>query len=464
MSEQARMSEMPDRAGYINQEDLRRQPHLEIYEDHFILAGINDAIERIWAEGKQSSEAQERYRKVKSALNQGFFERKIEEAKSPETAPIIESRVSADQRKAIQEIVSSITAQTGRALVDIFVLQLTVKTICPEQDIRLHKGSNNRGAFSWREGISMRTIDAEHIIPTLRKYELLRINQYGGYMTRTLAENYPYTKFYKAEIRAKQQARQRWLRVVDDLENGGIDADAALLYVLQLLWQLSEAFSNLVQKTLNSLETWIDKNEPLSINSAIMLVKEHIEESEARARLLEVAMHALLQALDELGVDLGGKLKPLMPMRTANKKHGNVGDVEVLSGNLHVEAWDAKYEQPYLSDALDELVEKIHEHNIDVTELHFGYVLFPAKKTYPEVDHKIEDIDDQLGLRVQILAFDEWVHEQFIRSRDAGIAEESLTKAWLQAYTESLCLKRRDEAPIDEPTFDWVESLASKLA
>ncbi|MGB8346862.1 MAG: hypothetical protein WCD86_18380 [Ktedonobacteraceae bacterium] len=99
MSEQARMSEMPDRAGYINQEDLRRQPHLEIYEDHFILAGINDAIERIWTQGKQSSEAQERYRKVKSALNQGFFERKIEEAKSPETAPIIESRVSADQEK-----------------------------------------------------------------------------------------------------------------------------------------------------------------------------------------------------------------------------------------------------------------------------------------------------------------------------------------------------------------------------
>ncbi len=133
MSEQLRKSEMPDRAGYINQEDLRRQPHLEIYENHFILAGINDAIERIWAEGKQSSEAQERYRKVKSALNQGFFEQKIEEAKSPETAPIIQSRISGNQRNAIQEIVSSITAQTGRALVDIFVLQLTVKTICPEK-------------------------------------------------------------------------------------------------------------------------------------------------------------------------------------------------------------------------------------------------------------------------------------------------------------------------------------------
>jgi hypothetical protein len=458
------MPEMPDHAEGMNQEDLRNQPHLEIYGNYSILAGVNNAIERIWAEGRQGNEAQERYRQVKSALNQGFFEQKIEEAKSPETASVIESRISADQRKAIQEIVSSITAQTGRALVDIFVLQLTVKTICPEQDIRLHKGSSNRGTFSWREGISMRSIDAEHIIPTLRKYELLRINQYGGYMTRTFAENYPYTKFYKAEIRAKQQARQRWLQVIDDLEKGGIDADAALLYVLQLLWQFSEAFSNLVQKTLNSLGTWIDKNEPLSISSTVMLIKEHIEESEARARLLEVAMHALLQTLGELGVDLGGKLKPLMPMRTANKKHGNIGDVEVLSGNLLIEAWDAKYEQPYLSDALDELVEKIHEHNIDVSELQFGYVLFPAKKTYPEVDHKVDDIDDQLGLKVQILAFDEWVHEQFIRSQNAGISEENLARTWLQVYTESLCLKRVDQAPIDEPTFDWVESLMNRLS
>ncbi len=385
MGELISMFEMPDGLEHVKQEDLRHQRHLEIYENYFILAGIDNAIERIWVEGKQSSEAQKRYRKVKSALSQNFFEQKIEEAKSPEIAAIIESRLTADQRKSIQEIVNSITAQTGRALVDIFVLQLTVKTICPEQDIRLHKGSNNQGAFSWREGISMRTIDAEHIIPALRRYELLRINQYGGYMTRSFAENYPYTKFYKAEIRGKLQARQRWLQVVDDLENERIDVDATLLYVLQLLWQLSEAFSNLVQKTLNSLDAWIDKNEPLSINIVIMLIKEHIEESEARARLLEVAMHTLLQALDELGVDLGGKLKPLMPMRTANKKHGNIGDVEVLSGDLHVEAWDAKYEQPYLSDALDELVEKIHEHNIDVSDLHFGYILFQSKKTYLEV-------------------------------------------------------------------------------
>ncbi len=76
---------------------------------------------------------------------------------------------------------------------------------------------------------------------------------------------------------------------------------------------------------------------------------------------------------------------------------------------------------------------------------------------------QIDDSDHQLGLRVQIFAIDEWVHEQFIRSRNAEISED-LTKAWLPAYTKSLCLKRRNKAPIDEPTFDWVASLMNKLA
>lgn len=350
----------------------------------------------------------------------------------------------------------------GRALVDIFVLQLVVKAICPEQDVRLHKGNNNRSAFSWEEGISMRSIDQSYIGPSLRHHELLRLNRFGGFMSRSFAENYPYTRFYKAEIRgAKKLGKQRWLQIIDDLENRKIDPTITLLYVLQLLWKYSEAFKSLVERTLNSLEAWIGRREYYSIGDITHLIKQHIEKSETRDRLLEVAIHSSLQALEELDVDLGGNLKPLMPMRTANLKHGNIGDIEVLSGKLPVEAWDAKYDQPYLSDALEELVEKIQ--HFDVAELRFGYILFPNKKAYAEVDRKIEEIDEQFGLKIQMLSFDEWVQEQLARSQEIGISEEILAKAWLRAYAESLGQKRRDQAPIDEPTFDWIASLLSIL-
>jgi hypothetical protein len=436
-----------------NPEELRALPHLEVYENHFILAGANNAVARIWTQGKQTRESQIRYQKVNQALRGGFFDQKIEEAKSPDIAQIIEAKLPENQRKAIDQIIGSVTSEMGRALVDIFVLQLVIKAICPEQDVRLHKGNKSSRAFSWREGISMRSIDASYIGPSLRGYDLLRMNKDGAFMSRSFAENYPYTQFYKAEIRgAKQQGKQGWLQIIDDLENEKIDADTTLLYVLQLLWKHSEAFKSLVQKTLISLETWISRKEHHSINSIADLIKQHIEKSETRARLLEIAMHALLQALGELGIDLGGNLKPLMPMRTANLKHGNLGDVEVLSGNLPIEAWDAKYDNPYLSDVLEELVEKIQK--FDVVELRFGYVLFPVKKGYSEVDRKVEEIEEQFGLKVEILSFDDWINEQLARSQETGVSEETLAKAWLYAYVESLGQKRRDKAPIDEPTFD----------
>lgn len=449
--------------GFEKLEDLRNQPHVEIYEKHAVLTGGGNIVARIWAEGKQSEKAQERYQRVKKALEEGFLARKIEEARSPGLTPIIEAKLPAEQIKAIEEIFSSVTAQSGRALVDIFVLQLVVKVICPEQDVRLHKGSKNSSAFSWEEGISMRSIDASYIGPSLRQYNLLRMNQYGAFMSRSFAENYPYTRFYKAEIQgAKQRGKQRWLQIIDELENGKGDAEIVLLYVLQLLWKSSEAFNALVQETLHKLEAWMNRHQQLPLSHVSALIKEHVERSEARARLLEVAIHSLLQALDELKVDLGGKLKPLMPMRTANLKHGNIGDVEVLAGDLPVEAWDAKYDQPYLSDALDELEEKVRK--MDVSDLQFGYVLLPAKKKYLEVDRKVDEINERFGLKVQILSFDEWVHEQSVRCLNIGVSEENLAKAWITAYAESLCQKRRNMAPIDEPTFDWVVSLRETFA
>ena len=212
----------------------------------------------MWHEGKQSQQAQVRYQRIIKALADGFLAQKIEEAKSPHVTAICEATLLARHRTALDEIVSSVTAQSGRALVDILVLQLVVKAISSEQDVRLHKGSSNSKAFSWEEGISLRRLDDSYIVPTLRRYDLLRMNQYGAFMTRTFAENYPYTLFYKAEIAgAKRQGKRRWLEIIDELEAGGIDADAALLYVLQLLWKSSEAFTNLADTLLKQLDTWL---------------------------------------------------------------------------------------------------------------------------------------------------------------------------------------------------------------
>lgn len=74
-----------------NLEALRAQPHLEVYQGHVLLAGESNRVERMWAEGKQSKEAQGRYRKVIAALTKGFLDQKIEAARSPEITPLSKS-------------------------------------------------------------------------------------------------------------------------------------------------------------------------------------------------------------------------------------------------------------------------------------------------------------------------------------------------------------------------------------
>lgn len=449
----------------LSAEELRQESHLEVYAHSSILVDNDNVVKTVWSEGKQTQAAQERYAKITGAFKSGFLDEKIEFAKSARIASVFESNLTTQQKKALEDVVASITSQMGRALVEIFLLQLAVKTISPDQDIRLHKGSSSRGrdtsergAFSWVEGISMRSLDDKFLVPTLRKHGLLRMNEYGAFMTRSFAENYPYTLFYKAETRG---AKRQWLMLVDDLEEQKLDAQTALLYVLDLLWKSSEQFTKLASEVLQLLEAWLLKNAYYSLTDAITVIKLHIEKSEVRARLLEIAMHALLQALEDQNVDLGGHLKPLMPMRTANLKHRNFGDIEVTAGDFVVESWDAKYDNPYLSDALDVFVEKIRGKN--VSDLLFGYVLFPERKEYVDVTRKISAIDDEYGIRVQVLSFDEWVQRQVQRTGENNSLNKNLASMWLRAYAESLALLRAEKAPIDEPTYDWLLTLKDIL-
>jgi hypothetical protein len=284
------------------------------------------------------------------------------------------------------------------------------------------------------------------------------MNQFGAFMTRSFAENYPFTFFYKAEMAG---AKDDWLNLVDDLEENLLDAEATLLYALNLLWKSSERFSRLVDEALHLTTKWIRSNDPISIKAISNLIAAHIDSSEARARLLEVSIHALMQALDSLGIDLGGKLKPLMPMRTANLKHGNLGDVEVLKGDLVVEAWDAKYRTPYLSDAIEELRDKIRDR--DVSQLVFGYIVYPQKEQYLEVDKKISEIRDIYGFGIEIHSYSEWINIQGEKAAALGALESHIGEQWLIAYVESLGQRRREIAPIDEPTYEWILTLVNLL-
>jgi hypothetical protein len=147
-------------------------------------------------------------------------------------------------------------------------------------------------------------------------------------------------------------------------------------------------------------------------------------------------------------------------MRTANKKHRNIGDIEIVVNQLNdrvIEAYDAKYGKPYLRDELEELNDKL---------ISYGPVqlIIFVTNDKPDITEDIKlRIDEMVEIHetsIKILSFKEWVKYLFDRIENDNLL---IAKTWLKAYVGSLCQKRRDIAPIDEPSEEWVLKLIANF-
>lgn len=431
-------------------DESKKESSLTVFEDRSEYTTLSgDTV--IFQQGKPSKESAARLNKIKASLEAGYLEKIISDLKNSKIEIFIDD-LDEDLNKNITTLVDSVTSETGRALIGLTVMQLAIKSISPEQDIRLHKGGPSRAAFSWVEGIPMRSLDNKFVTPVLRKFNLLNLNADGFMMTRSLAENYPYTKLYKAQIKG---ARKEWLDIVDSIETKNINYKSALQYLISLLLNKASDFDFEAENLINSVKLYLSKNRSNDI--VLEKITSHINSSKYAARLMEVAMHSLMQSISFPDCNL----KPLSQMRSANKKHGNIGDIELLKNNSIIESWDAKYGKNYLSDEIDEVSEKLKLHNKAKI---VGFVTFDSPVVDTIINEKINKVKITHGLNIKIMSFNDWVKLIYDRSEELDLLKkDDLSRYWLLAYAESLAQKRRDIAPIDEPCFEWVTSLRSIL-
>jgi len=429
------------------------QPHVKYYEDKVVFTD-KDGNTTEYREGKQTEAARERYKNIKSQLDDGWFEELIERV----TDPGVEINIELDEemRDLIDEIVETITSEKGRAIAGLSVTQLVIKSIAPNQSIRLHKGSRNRAHFSWCEGLSMRTIDSTFVAPALRERDLLRVNSDGVMMTRSLAENYPYSKQYKANIRGAQEQWGDMIEALEDEENS-VDAKEALEYMIVTLANRGERAEETYEQALELVETFVSGNPtPEDVKEIIDI---HLAESRHSARIYEVAMHSLAQVLEDSNL-LDGSLKPLTQMRSADKKHGNIADIEVVDPNDDFsirEAYDAKYGKSYLMNELQEVRGKLRRHP-ETDSVAF------VTSSNPVVDDDVEDqiaaLEEEFDITVTVTTFDDFWHRCRSQLEDRGVNPTE----WIEAYAETLCQQRRDKAPVNEPTRQWVEELTEIIS
>ena len=214
--------------------------YLRVFKDKSELVRPDGTVET-FEEGSADQDAITRYSKIVKKLQEGFLDNLITGCKK-NSDDIKTLKIEKLHAELIDGLVASVTSEVGRALIGLSVLQLVVKAIEPSQSIRLHKAGKSSYNFSWKGGISMRSLDKSYITPILRSHGLLKLNADGFMMTRSLAENYPYSKLYKAAIRG---GREYWLSIVELIERGDVDSEATLKHLISQLINRSEKFKNL---------------------------------------------------------------------------------------------------------------------------------------------------------------------------------------------------------------------------
>lgn len=418
--------------------------HLDVYSDRCELH--QDDTVTVYREGCQNNAAQQRYATIVKTLDNNYLSKKIK------TLNTVKFSALSDRNKALlKALINGITSEVGRALVGLTFLQLTIKSIAPEQSIRLHKGSTRQGSFSWVDGISMRTLDKNYSTPFLRKWGLLNVNRDGVFMTRSLAENYPYSKLYKAEMRGPFD---EWIQIVDAIEDESMPAELGLCYLMSLLKNRSDAFHKLAGAVVKAANNTHFR----TFDDAAKFMEKFFDGTAYSARAFEVVMHGFMQAMDECGFLGDHTLVPLSQMRSANKKHGNIGDIELREGGTIVESWDAKYGKPYLRDELEELRDKILT-SVGVKTA--GFVCNSEVDRRDDVIKRAKEISDETGTKIRLLSFAEWLKRQ---TKHLEAAEkDQLADRWLVAVVESFAQRRPDIAPIDEPCDGWLNDLSRLL-
>ena len=417
-----------------------KERHLDVYEDRYELH--QDDVMMVYYQGVQNEAAKRRYARINRELAGGYLNRAIKSIPTKDFTGLSEGN-----RALLKDMVDGITSEVGRALVGLACLQLAIKAVAPEQSIRLHKGSASRGRFSWVDGISMRTLDRNYNTPFLREYGLLNVNRDGVFMTRSLAENYPYSKLYKAEMRGPFV---QWIAIVDAIEGNMLPAELGLCYLIALLQNRSEVFRQHAEKAC----LLAGKFDGTAFGRIKELVASFFNSTDYSARAFEVTMHGFYQAMEELQLLGEADVVPMSQMRSANKKHGNVGDIELTENGIITEAWDAKYGKPYLRDELEELRDKLLTHpEVKIA----GFVCDGKVDLRKDIVSRAEEVELETGTEIHLFSFDEWIDFEI---RDLNKEQKDrLGFRWLVAVVESFAQKRRGAAPIDEPCDAWINDL-----
>jgi len=407
---------------------------------------------------KPSNESKVKGREIRNAMSADFFDNHLRVAiASSERGlnPLDDPGLTSDSADYLRAIYGNIDGEKGRALYLWCLALAGVKEVYPEQDIRLHKPS------VWRDAVSMRTIASETVGHWfINNSSNVTVNPFGPAMTRSFAVNLPWVTCWTENIKGP---RDEWLQIIDQLHYNRIRPYSVIRALLYLDYVANQRFDQLSEE----LQGIIGKDS-YSI-APIRVLQRHIRErSNGGARLLEVAIHSLMQCAYENNlkiphIDATRAPDEIKSMRSADRKAGGIGDIQFRHsqwknrrGQRFFEyAIDAKHDISEISHEINRLLESVN--HPETPQPHLLGVDFvgldkPIILENTDTNSSIERLT-QMQVRVRAISLSELA--------DEIDPEGEIRINWLRRYASMLMKEDNGYGIMSEITYDWLDTLFS---
>jgi len=243
------------------------------------------------------------------------------------------------------------------------------KIVYPDQDIRLHKAE-------FEGGYSARSIDTSITVPFLQS-KGLPYNVETHWLSQTLSFAGPFLPDLVLKTVPKM-AGPDLIEVANIIQNSESPEKVVNVVVLMLYYLIQERNKGNIQLT---------RPKNLSIDQVIVLLHKHFEHKYKKnaPRLPQVAIYAIYQCLkDSVGRYSSFELMPLERLKTANRKSGSVGDIDLKLNGRPIEAVEIKYEIPINEAIVAEAMQKIKSESVE------RYLILSTKPPHASDIQKIE--------------------------------------------------------------------------
>lgn len=276
----------------------------------------------------------------------------------------LEMQIGKDETKIIVELANAKHAARGAA-----ITLAIYKIAHPDQDIRRHKSEHENG-------FSARGIDTKVTVPFLQK-QGLPYNVETHWLSQTLSFAGPFMPDLILKTVPKVAGKD--LVAVANMIQNAPTKDIIKKYVILLLEQMIE------ERNKGNIPLTKPKN--LSIDQVMMLLHKHFSTAYEKnaPRLPQVAIYAIYKCLmDEVERYASFELRPLERMKTANRKSGTVGDIDLWKDGRPIEAVEIKYE---VHVGLSHVTEAIQKVSTESVERYF------ILSTTTPVEEELEDME-----------------------------------------------------------------------